>query len=99
MNDWIKLPNSSKEEDVIFINSDEIWLTKVDDKLIAISNICPHRLGPLNLGSKESGRFVYCPWHGYKFDLRTKECVNHSLAKLLAYDIKNIDGALWIRKQ
>lgn len=31
---------------------------------------CPHWLGPLEEAAVEQGRVV-CPWHGYRFDLRT----------------------------
>ena len=35
---------------------------------------CPHLLGPL-ANSKEGG-IVECPWHGYRFDVATGECIS-----------------------
>lgn len=32
--------------------------------------LCPHQLGPLDEGEVVDG-VVSCPWHGYKFDVRT----------------------------
>ena len=41
-----------------------------DDALIAHSTLCPHRLGPLDECEIEDGA-VTCPWHGYRYDLRS----------------------------
>ncbi len=38
--------------------------------LVAHSTICPHWLGPLEEAAPENG-VLRCPWHGYRFDLRT----------------------------
>jgi nitrite reductase/ring-hydroxylating ferredoxin subunit len=43
-------------------------------ELIAYSIVCPHRLGPLGDCAIRDGA-VECPWHGYRFDVRTRECV------------------------
>ena len=39
-------------------------------ELVAHSTICPHWLGPLDQAAPENG-VLRCPWHGYRFDLRT----------------------------
>ena len=41
-----------------------------DGALVAHSTICPHWLGPLDEAAPENG-VLRCPWHGYRFDLRT----------------------------
>jgi nitrite reductase/ring-hydroxylating ferredoxin subunit len=41
-----------------------------DGALVAHSTICPHWLGPLEEAVPENG-IVRCPWHGYRFDLKT----------------------------
>ena len=38
----------------------------------AMDNSCPHRGGPLAEGCLQ-GSVVTCPWHGWKFDVRTGE--------------------------
>ncbi len=40
------------------------------DALIAHSTVCPHLLGPLEDASPD-GDTIECPWHRYRFDLRT----------------------------
>ncbi len=39
-------------------------------EFVAHSTICPHWLGPLDEAAPENG-VLRCPWHGYRFDLRT----------------------------
>ncbi len=39
-------------------------------ELFAHATECPHRLGPLEDAALEDG-CLRCPWHGYRFDLRT----------------------------
>jgi nitrite reductase/ring-hydroxylating ferredoxin subunit len=41
-----------------------------DGTLIAHATICPHWLGPLDEAMPENG-ILRCPWHGYRFDMRT----------------------------
>jgi nitrite reductase/ring-hydroxylating ferredoxin subunit len=43
-------------------------------ELLAHATVCPHRLGPLG-GSPLTDGQVRCPWHGYRFDVRTGGCL------------------------
>jgi nitrite reductase/ring-hydroxylating ferredoxin subunit len=43
---------------------------EVDGELLAHATECPHRLGPLEDAELEDG-CLRCPWHGYRFDLRS----------------------------
>jgi nitrite reductase/ring-hydroxylating ferredoxin subunit len=40
-------------------------------ELIAHSTVCPHMLGPLDHASIDADGCVRCPWHSYRFDVRT----------------------------
>ena len=42
----------------------------VDGAFYAIDNESPHRGGPLGDG-RLAGAVVTCPWHGYRYDVRT----------------------------
>ncbi len=54
-------------------------LVEVEGRLLAHSARCPHRLGPLEDAPVEAG-VVTCPWHGYRFDLRSgRSCDGHGL--------------------
>jgi nitrite reductase/ring-hydroxylating ferredoxin subunit len=43
--------------------------------LCALDGTCPHRGGPLGQGTVIDG-VVTCPWHGWRFEVRTGRCVN-----------------------
>jgi nitrite reductase/ring-hydroxylating ferredoxin subunit len=45
-------------------------LLELDGELVAHAARCPHLLGPLEQGEVRDG-VVTCPWHGYRFDVRT----------------------------
>ena len=45
----------------------------LDGQFYAIDDTCPHRGGPLGAGVLEDGR-VFCPLHGWSFDLKTGAC-------------------------
>jgi nitrite reductase/ring-hydroxylating ferredoxin subunit len=45
-------------------------LVALGDEILAHSVQCPHLLGPLDQCDVENGE-ITCPWHGYRFDVRT----------------------------
>lgn len=49
--------------------------------LVSYPAVCPHVLGPLAAGPLEEG-VVTCPWHGYRFDVRTGECLSGQSCRL-----------------
>lgn len=68
-----------------------IGVFKVDGRLYAVKNVCPHKQAPLARGTVggtmlpncrpgelEFGledRVLKCPWHGWEFDLETGKCL------------------------
>jgi len=49
-----------------------VALFNVNGRIYALDNTCPHAGGPLGEGRLE-GSIVTCPWHGWRFDVRTGE--------------------------
>ena len=47
-------------------------VVELGGELVAHGTVCPHRLGPLEECAIEDGA-LRCPWHGYRFDVRTGE--------------------------
>ena len=45
------------------------------EELVAFSTVCPHLLGPLGQSKVRDG-VVECPWHGYRYDIRTRKCLS-----------------------
>jgi nitrite reductase/ring-hydroxylating ferredoxin subunit len=50
--------------------STRVRVQAIDGQLYAYTLVCPHLGGPLEEASEQDG-CVVCPWHGYRFDLRT----------------------------
>lgn len=57
----------------------EYQLRHHNGELLAHSTICPHLLGPLIDSDLSSGE-LFCPWHGYRFNLETGDCVSPAAA-------------------
>ena len=59
---------------VVDVNGTEIAIFQLEGEYFAIQNTCPHQGGPLGSGKVED-ECVYCPWHGWQFDLKSGEHV------------------------
>jgi nitrite reductase/ring-hydroxylating ferredoxin subunit len=69
-------------------------VVELDGELVAHVARCPHQLGPLPAGVDGT---VECPWHGYRFDVRTGECLSGQLQRLPAAPrAVQRDGAIWL---
>lgn len=47
-------------------------LCNVNGMFLAVDNTCPHAGGPLGEGALD-GEVLECPWHGWRFNVRTGE--------------------------
>jgi nitrite reductase/ring-hydroxylating ferredoxin subunit len=61
---------------VQLLNGTELALYNIDGEFYAIENFCPHKGAPLADGHL-CGHTVECDWHGWRFDVRTGECVTN----------------------
>ena len=78
------------ENMVVNANGAEVALFNVDGQFFAISNTCLHRGGPLGEGFLEND-VVTCPWHGWKFNVKTGENAMMPTAKVATYEVR-IEG-------
>jgi nitrite reductase/ring-hydroxylating ferredoxin subunit len=60
---------------LVRVQGEEIAVFKHEGKLSAMQNACPHEGGQLSRGWIEN-QAVVCPLHGYRFDLKTGDCLN-----------------------
>lgn len=73
----------------------EFKLTMTDGTFSAHSTICPHLLGPLE--SADNPKELFCPWHGYRFDRESGDCVYPADASCRLSrppELSIVDGAL-----
>jgi len=67
-------------------------IVEVAGQLVAHSIVCPHRLGPLG-DCKVEDATIECPWHGFRFDLRTRQCVNGARMSLVPAPLVRVEGS------
>ena len=71
-------------------------VTNVDQTLAVFRNACVHQGLSLDGGLLDEGVLV-CPWHGFRFDATSGECVSAPGAQLEPVPSRVDDGRLWIR--
>lgn len=66
-----------------------IAIFNVEGEIFALDNTCPHAGGPLGEGSLE-GDMITCPWHGWKFYVKTGECQKNPVEawKVQSYPVR-----------
>ena len=67
----------------------------VDGHYYAVDNTCPHRGGPLGEGDLD-GAVVACPWHAWRWDVRTGANVNNPAVKLQCYAVVEEAGGVFV---
>lgn len=72
---------------VIQVEGKEIALFRSDGRVYAIDNLCLHEGGPLGHGPVKDG-IVTCPWHLWRFDVRTGAMVEAPSMKVDCFTIK-----------
>ena len=75
------------ENKVVEVNGEQVALFNVDGEFFAISNTCAHRGGPLGEGYLE-GDVVTCPWHGWRFNVKTGNNAIMPNMKVQNYQVK-----------
>ena len=72
-----------------------VCAANLDGSVYAIDNVCLHAGGPLGQGTIEDGKVV-CPWHGWKYDLKTGQATHNPNARLAVYPIRIENGDVMI---
>lgn len=79
------------EPKVVRIGDRSVVLFRLEDGGVsALSNICPHSGGPLGLG-KLKGNIITCPWHDWRFEITSGECLNRPGKYAQIFEVK-IEG-------
>ncbi len=64
-----------------------VALFNCDGTFYAIDDTCPHQGGPLGEG-EVAGTIVTCPWHEWRYDVRTGVNTDDGACKVQAYTVK-----------
>ena len=77
---WVKaapLSRLAEKPAVIKHPPRQISVFKVDDRVFAIDNRCPHEGYPLAAGTVDADCVLTCNWHNWKFRLEDGQCLLH----------------------
>lgn len=85
--EWIKIFNSTDESNSILMESQprllivrdkRICITRFNGKLLAVQDKCTHNGESLSKGSVNYLGEIVCPWHSYRFNLKTGASLQQS---------------------
>lgn len=68
------------------------------DEFFAINDFCPHMGASLAPGSYCGGA-VMCPWHAWRFDVRTGAWLDSPRVKTDSFEVRVVDGMIQVFSQ
>lgn len=83
------------DPEVVEVGETVVAVFRQNGEYYALNNVCPHQGGPLGDGKVEDG-CVYCPWHGWQFELDTG---NHAqgLKQATTYPVVVEDETIYVQ--
>lgn len=87
------------EKPVVFAAGEaSVIVIRARGGLRAFRNACAHVGLPLDRGicDIEAGT-ITCPWHGFRFDSDTGECLSAPQCQLEPFPLRVTDGVVWVR--
>ena len=75
-----------------------VLLLNIDNQFFAYRNECSHMGMPLDGGMFDAESCILtCPWHGFRFDITSGECMTAPQAQLEPFPLRVEDGVVWVR--
>ena len=76
----------------------KILVLRVKDEFRAFRNACAHVGLPLERGMCDVGAgTITCPWHGFRFDSNTGECLSAPQCQLEPFPLRVTAGVVWVK--
>ncbi|MBI4364339.1 MAG: Rieske 2Fe-2S domain-containing protein [Candidatus Latescibacteria bacterium] len=72
---------------VVVVNGTRIAVFNCDGAFYAIKGTCPHMGGELGEGLL-AGEIVTCPWHGWRFNVRTGKNPESEVVGVRTYEVR-----------
>ncbi len=103
--DWIKVfPDSASARNVlvndrpqlVIIGDRRVCLVLHNEVLLAIEDKCSHNGESLSKGTVNYLGEVICPWHGYRFNLRTGRESGERSRDVVTFPIKENEEGVFI---
>lgn len=74
-----------------------VVLARLDGRICALADVCPHAGGPLHEGTLEQG-VVTCPWHGSRFRFRDGKVIGGPATfDQIRLEVRELDGTLQLK--
>jgi nitrite reductase/ring-hydroxylating ferredoxin subunit len=80
---------------VVEADGKTLALFNVDGVFYAMDNACAHRGGPLGEGDLD-GTIVTCPWHAWRWDVRSGENANNPALRVACFPVSVENGAVFV---
>ncbi|MBE3562928.1 MAG: NifU family protein [Hydrogenibacillus schlegelii] len=97
---WIEGPDVDALEEgkptAVSRGDTSILLVRLEGKVMAYRNECPHMGMPLETGLVDGG-VITCSWHGFRFDLSSGECLTAPHVQLEPFPVRVEGRRVWIR--
>jgi 3-phenylpropionate/trans-cinnamate dioxygenase ferredoxin subunit len=103
--DWIKVFQDSaaarqvlvnNRPQLVIIGSTRICLVLHNENILAIEDKCSHNGESLSKGIVNYVGEVICPWHGYRFNLKTGRESAERSRDLVTYPVKENEEGVFI---
>lgn len=102
MPDWVSIAEesaiSTDAGSTFFVDDIEIAVFRTEGELFAIEGRCPHKGASLGNGALDGGT-VTCPWHDWKFDLKTGTGLTNPSSPLTTVPVRVHAGSVEIDRQ
>lgn len=80
----------------LHLSGEDVLLSRNGDVVSCFQNACAHLGMPLDDGPVDAG-IVTCPHHGFRYDLRSGECLTAPEVQLQAHAVRVIGGKVEVR--
>ncbi len=94
---WVKGPAvAAVGEERPALAGDDAIVVRKGETLYAYRRACAHLGMPLDEGDVAGG-VLTCPWHGYRYDVTSGECLTAPHVRLEELPLRVRDGYAWVR--
>jgi Fe-S cluster biogenesis protein NfuA/nitrite reductase/ring-hydroxylating ferredoxin subunit len=97
---WIEGPDAADVVDGsllrVDVGEESFVVTNIGNRYAVFRNECVHQGMTLDGGMIEDG-VLQCPWHGFRFDASSGECLSAPGAQLQQVPLRLENGRVWIR--
>jgi len=102
MPDWVSIAEESAVAAdagaTFFVDDVEVAVFRSEGNLFAIEGKCPHKGASLGNGAID-GCAVTCPWHDWKFDLKTGEGLTNPSSPVASLAVRITEGSIEIDRE